>query len=99
MQRAYGLDPARLTLRRLWVLLHRIPAGTWPEADHPASWSVESYLLANVVDAANQVAWITAAANSKRKPPRPKAVPRPGERRRKGFGAAAWEAVGRDKRR
>lgn len=78
----YGLDvldPA-VTPRRIHVLLARLPAGAWPEADSPASWSLEAHLLAATIDAVREVSWVTAAANSKRPPPRPKPMPRPGDR-------------------
>ena len=81
--RVYGIDPHRATLRRVWTLVQRLPQGTWLKGDGPGSWSNEAYLLAGVLDAVNQHAWITAAINSKRKPPKPEAVPRPGARAKK----------------
>jgi len=73
------LDPA-VTLRRIWLLLRRLPPGAWPDADEATSWSVEAYLLANVLDAVADLTWVTVAANSKHKPQRPKPIPRPGKR-------------------
>ena len=81
--RVYGVDPRRTTLRRIWVLLQRIPLGEWHAGDGAASWTAESYLLAGVLDAVNQLSWITASVHSKRKPKRPDAVTRPGTRQKK----------------
>lgn len=40
-------------------------------------WDVDRYFMATLIDAVNQVAYVTAAANSKRKPKAPKPVSRP----------------------
>ena len=82
MQAHYGvdtLDPA-LTLRKLWVLLQRLPPGAWSDPTSEASWSIEAYLLAAAVDRMAELSWITATVNSKKGqgPKRPKPVPRPG---------------------
>lgn len=76
--RVYGLDPHTVTLRRLWVLVRRLPQGSWKKDQGPASWSEEAYLLAGVIDAINQVTWVTTQVNSKRKVPFPQPVERPG---------------------
>lgn len=81
--RVYGIDPHRATLRRVLTLVQRLPPGTWTKDQGPGSWSNEAYLLAAVVDAVNQHAWITAAVNSKRKPPKPELVKRPGPKQDK----------------
>ncbi|NBQ37920.1 MAG: hypothetical protein EBU42_10430 [Synechococcus sp.] len=81
--RVYGVDTHRATLRRVTVLAQRLPPGTWNKDQGPGSWSNEAYLLAAVVDAVNQHAWITAAVNSKRKPPKPESVKRPGSTAKK----------------
>lgn len=48
------------------------------------SWTVAEYLAALMVDAIQANTWTTAAvANPKRKPRKPKPIPRPGERRRR----------------
>lgn len=80
MLATYGIDTLdpRLTLRRMWVLLRRLPAGSWPDPDEAASWSIESHLLAAVVDRLGELAWLTAAVNSKKQPKKPKPIPRPG---------------------
>lgn len=100
MQAAYGLDPADLTLRRLWVLLHRLPPGAWNVEDSPHSWSTETWMLANIVDALNQVAWIVLATNSKKRPKRPKPFPRPGVKQKKGgLAGAMWAVVEAQKKK
>jgi len=86
MLAAYGvdtLDPT-VTLRRVWVLLRRLPPGTVSDPDSAASWSVESHLLATMVDAVRDLTWLTAAVNSKQKPQRPKPMHRPGNKPVKG---------------
>ena len=75
--RVYGIDPHRATLRRVAVLLRRLPPGTWQMGEGPAAWSREAWMLADVVDAVNATAWLIAAVNSKTKPERPKPYPRP----------------------
>jgi hypothetical protein len=88
--RVYGVDPHSITLRRLWVLMQRLPAGAWKKDAGPGSWTETDYLLANVIDAVNQVSWVVAQSNSKRKVPVPKPVERPGQRRKKdGWGEFA----------
>ena len=77
--RVYGIDPHRATLRRVWVLLERLPLGSWTKDNGPASWSSEAYLLAQAIDAINQMVWVTVSVNSKRKPKPPKPISRPGQ--------------------
>lgn len=43
----------------------------------PRGWGTDRHLLATVVDAIQANTWITAAVASKRKPKRPKRLPRP----------------------
>lgn len=81
----YGVDPHTCTLRRLHVLVTALPPGYWPDPDNAMSWSPEAHLLAGVVDAVNQTTWMVAAVNSKRPPKRPKPMPRPGGRQRRGL--------------
>lgn len=82
--RVYQLDPHSITLRRLWVLLQRLPLGVWKKDQGPASWSETDYLLAQVVDAVNQGTWVaTQVASGKKKVPPPKPVQRPGGQREK----------------
>ena len=89
--RVYGVDPQQSSLRRVWVLLQRLPQGSWIRDNGPGSWSNEAYLLANVIDALNQVVWVQVAVNSKRKPKQPKPVPRPGQAQKKKI---AWSDLG-----
>lgn len=77
--RVYGVDPHQATMRRVRVLLRRLPPGEWQAGDGPAAWSREAWLLADVVDAVNTTSWLVAAANSKRPPERPNPYPRPGQ--------------------
>jgi hypothetical protein len=81
--RVYGVDPQQATPRRVWVLLQRLPLGAWHKDQGPASWTNEAYLMAQVVDAVNQVAWVQVAVNSKKKPKPPKPVWRPGAKDQK----------------
>jgi len=78
--RVYGVDSHTVTFRRLKVLLARLPLGAWGKDQGPASWSQETYMLANVIDAVNQVSWVVAQSNSRRKIPAPKPITRPGQR-------------------
>lgn len=88
--RVYGVDSRSVTFRRLKVLLTRLPLGSWSKDQGPASWSQEAYMLANVIDAINQVSWVVAQSNSRRRIPAPKPVARPGQ----GTSLVAWtEAV------
>lgn len=78
MLATYGidvLDPS-VTLRRIWSLGRRLPAGSWPNEHSPMSWSIEAHLLASVVDALGALTFVTIKANGG-KPPQPKALPRP----------------------
>lgn len=97
--RVYGVDPLQASPRRVWSLLQRLPMGAWIKDQGPASWSNEAYLLAQAVDAINQVAWINVAVHSKRKPKPPKPTWRPGQATKKkmswsDFGAALANAEG-----
>lgn len=77
--RVYHLDPHSITLRRLWVIIQRLPLGSWKKDQGAASWDEGNYLLAQAVDAINQVAWTVAQVNSKKQIPQPKPIRRPGE--------------------
>lgn len=76
--RVYGIDPHRATLRRVAVLVRRLPPGTWQKDQTAAAWSREAWVMADAVDAVNELTWLTAAIHSKSAPPRPKPYPRPG---------------------
>jgi hypothetical protein len=60
-----------------------MPLGAWHARDGESSWTAEAYLLAGVLDAVNQLTWITASVHSKRKPKRPDAIQRPGVKNKK----------------
>ena len=79
----YGVDvlDPRTSLRRVWVLLQRLPPGTWPQADSPLSWSNEAHLLAALIDQVAALTWVSIRAAGG-KAPQPKPVPRPTPRRR-----------------
>lgn len=81
--RVYGIDPHRATLRRVGVLARRLPPGTWHKDDGPGSWTAEAYLLANVVDAINNLTYVQVQKVSKRKIKPPKPTWRPGAARKK----------------
>ena len=81
--RVYGVDSHSVTFRRLKVLIHRVPLGEWKKNQGPASWSEEAYLLANVIDAINQMTWMFAQANSRKRIPMPKPYTRPGHEEKK----------------
>lgn len=91
--RVYGVDSHRATLRRVAVLLRRLPPGTWQEGE--AAWSREAWLLADVIDAVNTTAWLIAAVNSKRTPERPKPYPRPGQDEKQEFKKVSWADMAR----
>ena len=62
----------RTSLRRLYVLLRRLPPGAWPDQDSPLSWSVESHLIASVFDALAMLTYVTIrAAGGKAREPQP----------------------------
>lgn len=80
---AYGIDilDPTVSLRRLRVLTHRLPAGAWPDNEHPLSWSPEAYLLAQLIDEIAALHWtITRAYGGK--PSKPHRFPRPAPKRR-----------------
>jgi hypothetical protein len=46
-------------------------------------WTVSAHLLASVIDAVNEAAWITAQANSRKRVRRPRRFPRPDAEQRR----------------
>lgn len=95
MLRVYGvdvLDPA-VSLRRVHVLVSRLPPGSVPAAESDAAWSVEAHMLASVFDAVHNLIWITLKANGAKGAVQPKPIPRPGGPVRRGPAAGrkvAW---------
>ena len=82
----YGIDTLAdgLSPRRTLALLRNLPSGSlesWTDVD--ASWTVETHMLAEAIDAINWLTWMTARVNSKKEPKKPKPIPRPGDKARK----------------
>ena len=75
------LDP-ETSLRRVAVLLDRLPPGSVADARHEMSWSYEAYLLAQLIDEVASLHYTTVRAHGG-KPKRPKPFPRPGTTRQK----------------
>lgn len=76
---AYGvdtLDPA-VSLRRVWVLLNRLPPQFRRGGEQ---WSAEADLLALLTDHVANLTWVTLRAHGAKNAKRPKPVPRPGDR-------------------
>jgi hypothetical protein len=96
MLSTYGvdiLDPG-VSLRRLHVLLTRLPAGAIPtRADNVAAWTIESHLLANLIDAVNLLTYVTARAYGN-KPDQPRPTWRPGQSRPSRVGRMRWGELG-----
>jgi hypothetical protein len=72
-----GYEPSTIL-----VLVNQLPLASRTVAalrggDQFIGWDVDRYYMATLIDAVNQVAYVTAAANSKRKPKAPKPMPRP----------------------
>lgn len=82
MMACYGVDVLApgLSMRRLWVLLKRLPPYARIGADDTQRWSQESYLLAAVIDAVQNLTYVTTQVWSKSKVKPPKPIPRPGDR-------------------
>jgi hypothetical protein len=79
----YGVDvlDPDVSLRRVWVLARRLPAGAWPDPGSAMNWSTETHLLAHVLDALAALTYITIKAAGG-KPAKPKPFPRPAAPRR-----------------
>lgn len=58
------------------MLTKRLPSGAWPDSTHPASWSTEAYLMAQLIDEIAGLHYTTVRAHGA-KPARPKPFPRP----------------------
>lgn len=77
MRDGSGYEPSTIL-----VLINQLPLASRTVAvlrggDQFLGWDVDRYFMANLIDSVNQVAYVTAAANSKRKPKAPKPTPRP----------------------
>jgi hypothetical protein len=86
-----GLFSGSLTLRRVGVLVRHLPAESAcvsalaehvdPRAADESPqrlWGTSEHLLAGVLDAVREVAWLVAQTNSSKRIPAPKPIPRPG---------------------
>jgi hypothetical protein len=92
MQAAYGLDvlDPGVSPRRVWALSQRLP----PWARRPGEdWSVESELLALVVDNLADLTWLVSQLGGA-KSARPRPLPRPQGRAAAGVAAEALPAPG-----
>lgn len=79
MLATYGVDvlDPNVTPRRLAVLLDRLP----PYARRPGQqWSIESELLAALIDHVANLTWVTLRAAGAKNARRPRPLPRPAER-------------------
>ena len=77
----YGvLDMGSLSVRKLWVLVSQLPREARViQAEVPAAvWSSTDYLLARVVDELAVGNWLYQTVHSKKPPPQPKPLQRPG---------------------
>lgn len=75
-----------MTWRELRVLLTELPHGSrLAVAEHGdlGGWSRQDYMIADVIDSLQVLAYLTQAQASKKKPPLPKPYPRPNTDRAK----------------
>lgn len=81
----WGLDinDESVTIRRLWNFFSRLPVHSETLNDmaevprEARAWNVNTWMLANVLDAVAHLDWVTIAANSKHAPKPPKPFARP----------------------
>lgn len=79
----FGVDINECSLRRMRNLYFRLPPQchtSWDIAETPPEariWNINTYMLANVIDAIQGMDWHLIAANSKRPPKPPKPFKRP----------------------
>lgn len=88
MLAAYGvdvLDPA-VSTRRVAVLLDRLPPYARRYGEH---WSTEAELLAVLVDAVQELTWVTLKAAGAKNVNRPRPIPRPGSAARRAVAPSA----------
>lgn len=78
----YGVRTRDVSLRELRVLMHRLPPGVVQDPDRGEVWSDEAHLLAGVIDAINDLAYVTLMValdpKARHQVPKPKPVTRPG---------------------
>lgn len=81
--RYWHIDITDVSLRRMRNLYERLPmdSETLSEIGEYTSearmWNVNTYMLANIIDAVNYVAWSVQATASKHPPRKPKPIKRP----------------------
>ena len=83
--------------RLIAYALAHLPPGCWPDAEHEGSWTVESYMLANVVDAVRELTYVVAKVNGAKHVKKPEPVYRPGggaRRRGAAGGKVRWADFG-----
>lgn len=79
----WNQDINDMSIRRMRNLFFRLPPNSeyvYEVNETPQEarvWDVNTYMLANVLDATQAVGWYIVAANSKRTPKPPKPFPRP----------------------
>jgi hypothetical protein len=100
-RRFYGIDLAEalygsqpIAPRLLLALAEELPdesalAAAVRGGPHHRGWTVTAHLMASVIDAVGEAAWVTAQANSKKRVRRPHRFPRPTSPRRRPVTVAA----------
>lgn len=99
LQRWYGIDlrdlfRGRLSYRRLWVLVTKLPADSWTQTELRDSappvvddertakfgpWALINYQLAQLLDSVHRLEYVQAVSGGlEPKPDPPKPVPKPG---------------------
>ncbi|MFT8592426.1 MAG: hypothetical protein ABF747_02275 [Bifidobacterium sp.] len=71
-----------LDIMRAADLAAWLPSGSavWIALDSPAAWDIDAYLTAGLWDSFNMFQW--GMADRKRRGPRPKPIPRPGDKKK-----------------
>lgn len=73
----YGVRTRDVSLRELRVLMDRLPPGVFSDPDRGEVWSPEAHLLAGVIDALNDLCYLTILVNTPKEkrgglhPPKP----------------------------
>lgn len=88
----YGDEP--VAPRLLLALVEELPddsalAAAVRGGPEHRGWTVTAHLLASVIDAVGEAAWVTAQANSRKRIRRPRSFPRPTSPRRRPVTVAA----------
>ena len=82
MLRVYRLDMLTLPALRAAALARWLPDGSmvWRAIDAPQAWSMETHLLASLVDQIQL--WMWGMSDKRKRGPKPKPLPRPGTRQK-----------------